>query len=176
MAGRQVLLSHGGDDPFISDQDQVGFGLERFGYEVVSLVDSYFVAFLHYKIEARDAEGSEEDRMLSLAAIAGEIQEVETAPIVVPAAKLHEYLLRDENKLQLMTSIGLQDVTPGELGAMIREKLTQSYIYDFRFAIDGTPLFAVAAEFEKPDGSKTRRLIALKYDSASAAISLVSMY
>jgi len=176
LAGRTVLLNHGGDDPFVSDEDPIGFDLPSYGYTVVSLVDSYFVAFLDYKIEARDAQGSAEDRILCLAATSGELVNVETATIVVPSAKLDQYLLREPNKLSLMTSIGLQDVTPDELARVIRDKLAQSYIYDFRFAPDGTPLFAIAAEFEKPDGTMTRRLIALKYDAISSAISLVSMY
>jgi hypothetical protein len=173
---RKVILSHGGDEPFVGSEDPVGFDLPEFGYEVVSLVDSYFEAFLSYKIEAEDADQAVDDRILSLAAITGQIVDVEDVDVVVPSDKLDRYLLRDENKLRLMTSIGLQDVTADELGEIVRTKLLQSYIYDFRFAPDGTPLFAVAAEFEKPDGSTARRLLALKHDHASSRISLVSMY
>ena len=75
-----------------------------------------------------------------------------------------------------MTNIGLQDVAPDELASVVKTKLLQSYVYDLRFAADGTPLFAVAAEFEKPEGGLTRRLLALKHDQTQRVINLVTMY
>ena len=96
--------------------------------------------------------------------------------IVVPPAKLEAYLLVDESKLRLMTNIGLQDVTPDELAGIIRQKMRGNYVYDFRVANGDTPTFAVICEFGAPDGRTLRRLLALKYDSAANAISLVSMY
>jgi len=97
--------------------------------------------------------------------------------VFVPPSKLEKYLLLDEAKLKLMTSIGLQNVTPDELAGVIRDRLQENYVYDLRIADDGvTPLFAVSAEFEKPDGMLTRRLLALKYDHAKGRIALVSMY
>lgn len=173
---KKVIVNHGGDEPFIQGEEPVGFELDRFGYEVVSLNDSYFAGFLSYKIEARGARKAIDDRILNLAAITGSLIDVDSARIVVPKEKLTKYLLKDEDKLQLMTSIGLQNVTPARLAKVIREKLSTSYIYDFRFAPDGTPLFAVSAEFQKPAGGRSRRLLALKYDPVAKAISLVSMY
>jgi len=174
--GRKILLDHGGDEPFVGNEDPVGFGLPKHGFEVVSLIDSYFTGFLSYKIEAVGAFQADDDRALNLAAITGELIDVETVDIVVPPDKLDKYLLVKEDKLRLMTNIGLQDVSPDELAGIIREKLLQSYIYEFRFAPDGTPLFAVSGEFVKPNGQTARRLMALKHDRERAAISLVSMY
>jgi hypothetical protein len=176
ISGRKVILGHGGDDPVVSDEDPVGFNLPAYGYEVVSLVDTYFACFLSYKIEATDAQQAAEDRMLSLAAITGELIDTESANVLVHPNKLDQYLLRDENKLRLMANIGLQDVTPDGLASVVKTKLSQSYIYDLRFAENGTPLFAVAAEFEKPEGGLTRRLLALKHDQEQRVISLVTMY
>jgi hypothetical protein len=174
--GRKVLMNHGGDDPFIGEEDPVGFGLSEFGFEVVSLIDPYYAGFLSYKIEASNAQQAEDDRILTLAAITGQVIDVKSVEVVVPQDKLDKYLLRDENKLRLMTNIGLRNVSAGDLAEIIKDKLLRNYIYDFRFAPDGTPLFAVAAEFEKPDGGLVRRLLALKHDRERAAISLVTMY
>jgi len=176
MAGEKILLDHGPDEPHVSDQDPVGFDLPTFGYEVVSLIDFYFTGFLSYKIEAAEAFQAADDRALTLAAATGALIDVESVSVVVPPSKLEKYLLRDENKLRLMTSIGLQDVSADQLSQIIRTKLLQSYLYDFRYAPDGTPLFAVSAEFEKPTGGIARRLLALKFDITRNAVSLVSMY
>ncbi|MEU9742544.1 hypothetical protein AB0E12_25500 [Micromonospora chersina] len=176
ISRRKVILAHGGDDPLVSNEDPVGYNLPAYGYEVVSLMDSYFAGFFSYKVEATDAQQAADDRMLNLAAITGELIDVESVDVLVHPDKLDKYLLRDENKLRLMTNIGLQDVSPDELASVVKTKLSQSYIYDLRFAVDGTPLFAVAAEFEKPDGGLTRRLLALKHDQAQRVISLVTMY
>lgn len=176
ISRNKVMLSHGGDEPFVQSEEPVGFELERFGYEVVSLSDSYFAGFLSYKIEARSSAQAEYDRQLNLAAITGALVEVDKVPVVVPEEKLSKYLLKNEDKLRLMTSIGLETVTPARLSQLIREKLAASYIYDFRFAPDGTPLFAVSAEFSKPTDGRSRRLLALKYDPLVNGISLVSMY
>jgi len=173
---KKVLLTHGADEPFVQDLDPVGFDLPSYGYEVVSLLDSYFYCFLSYKIESESSNRAEEDRILTLAAHVGAVIDVETVDIVVPAAKLERYLLVDENKLRLMTNIGLQDVTPDDLAGIIRQKLLGSYVYDFRIANGDTPTFAVVCEFGAPDGRTLRRLLALKYDAQSNAISLVSMY
>jgi hypothetical protein len=174
--GRKVILNHGGDDPLVSNEDPVGFDLPAHGYEVVSLVDPYFTGFFSYKIEATDAPQATDDRVLNLAAITGELIDTESVSVLVHPDKLERYLLRDENKLRLMTNIGLQDIAPNDLASVVKTKLSQSYVYDLRFAADGTPLFAVAAEFEKPEGGLTRRLLALKHDRAQRVISLVSMY
>jgi len=173
---KKVLLTHGADEPFVQALDPVGFDLPSHGYEVVSLLDSYFYCFLSYKIESESSYRAAEDRILTLAAHVGAVIDVETVNIVVPAAKLERYLLVDENKLRLMTYIGLQDVTPQKLAGIIRQKLLGSYVYDFRVAKEDTPTFAVVCEFGAPDGRTLRRLLALKYDAKSNAISLVSMY
>lgn len=162
ICDRRVILSHGSDDPVISDEDPMMFGLKKYGYDVVSLIGEYFHAFMSYKVEITGTPGAELDRLLNLAALTGRIIDVENVPIVVPPDKLSKYLLVKEDKLRLMTSVGLQDVTPDELASIIRNKLAQSYVYDLRYAQDGTPTFAVTAEFAKHDGNLTRRLLALR--------------
>jgi len=176
ILGRKAILAHDNGEALVSDEDPVGFDLPGHGYDVVSLMDSYFTGFFTYKIEATDAPQAADDRILNLAAITGELIDIDSVNVMVQPDKVDKYLLRDENKLRLMTNIGLQDVTPEELASVVKTKLSQSYVYDLRFASDGTPLFAVAAEFEKPEGGLTRRLLALKHDQAQHAISLVTMY
>jgi len=173
----RVILSHGADEPFVSDEDPVGYPYTEYGLEVVSLLDSYFYAFLDYKIESDSASEFRTDVSLSLAAVTGEIIDLEDVEIFVHTNKLDKYLLVDVDKLRLMTSIGMATVTPEELANTILERLLENYVYDLKIAGDGlTPTFAVSAEFEKPDGAIARRLLALKYDSAQQHIALVSMY
>ncbi|MDR5699960.1 hypothetical protein [Agromyces aerolatus] len=171
-----VLLDHGLDDPFVSNRNEIGYPFEDFGINVVSLVDGYYVPFLEYKIES-DVESSHEiDAALTLAAVTGEIIDIESVEIHVPPDKLDRYLLVDESKLRLMRSIGLEDVTPEELEDVVRDNLLRSYVYDLRVAPDGAAVFSVSAEFEKPEGDMTKRLLALKYDPAESRIALVTMY
>lgn len=172
----RVILSHGADEPYISNEDPVGFPLEANGFEVVSLIDVFFYGFLDYKIESSESSEFRVDVSLSLAAVTGEFINVDEVEIYVAPEKLDRYLLLKEPKLKLMTSIGLETVTPHELEAVIRGRLQENYIYDLRFAKEGTPTFAVAAEFEKPDGKITRRLLGLKYDAPHERIALVTMY
>lgn len=174
--GRKIIMSHGADEPIVGAEDPIGYDLPSHGYDVVSLIDSYHTLFMSYKIEATVAYQASDDRLLNLAAITGKLIDVETTDVFVHPDKLDKYLLLKDDKLRLMTRIGLQDVTVLELEAVIKTKLLQNYIYDFRFASDGTPLFAVSAEFEQPTGGLTRRLLALKHDTSSGAIALVTMY
>lgn len=176
IVDRKVLMSHGGDKPWVSDEDPVGWDLPAKGFEIVSAIDSYFAGYLSYKIESRLSAQAPDDLVLNLAAVTGELISVDEVEVFVPPDKLDKYLLKDQSKLRLMTNIGLEDVDAAGLAAIVKEKLMQSYIYDLRFASDGTPTFAVSAEFEKPEGGMARRLLALKHDSVHQRISLVSMY
>lgn len=171
-----ALVGHGVEEPVIGSEDPMRFGFRDHGLRLVSLMDDYFDTFLSYKVEIGHTAGAEMDRTLNFAAITGTIVDVESCPIVVPALKLDGYLLKKDDRLRLMTRIGLQDVTPDELAGVIREKLLQRYIYDLKYAEEGTPTFAVTAEFASADGTPTRRLIALKYDANERAISLVSVH
>lgn len=176
IAGERVILSHGGDEPWVSDQDPMWHDLPRHGFDVVSTNDSIFDTYLSYKIEAAVTSRGDADRVLTLAAVTGKFVDVDQADVFVDPRKLDGYLLLNESKLRLMTNIGLQAVDAEGLAKVIREKLLQNYIYDLRFAPDGTPTFAVSAEFVKPAGGLARRLLALKYDSDANRIALVSMY
>lgn len=170
-----ALVGHGVEEPVIGSDDPMGFGFSRHGLRLVSLMDDYFDTFLTYKVEIGHTAGAEMDRTLNLAAVTGAIIDVESCPILVPASKLDEYLLKKHDRLRLMTRIGLQDVTPDELAGVIREKLLQSYVYDLKYADEGTPTFAVTAEFLSADGTPIRQRIALKYDADEGAIGLVSV-
>ena len=176
LAGGVVLLDHGGDEPFIGNQNEIGYEFEKHDIRVVSFVSDYFAPFFTYKIERDDGPSFDPDVALSLAAVTGQAIDVRTARVVVPLEKLEKYLLVDESKLRLMRSIGLENVSANELADEIRHHLSMNYVYNLRFAADGTPTFAVSAEFEKPNGDLTRRLLALKYDSTANQISLVTMY
>lgn len=176
VANRKVIVDHGSDDPLVDNQDTVGYDLPRYDFDVVSLISVYFTAFMSYKVESSNAFQAQDDRILNLAAITGQLVDIDATEVVVHPDKVDKYLLVKRDKLRLMTSIGLQEVNPERLAELAREKLAQSYIYDFRFAPDGAVTFAVSAEFEKPDGGMARRLLALKYDRSTRAISLVSMY
>jgi hypothetical protein len=171
----RVILSHGGDEPQISNEDPVGFPYKENGFEVVSLLDGYFNSFLDYKIESDSSSKFRVDTSLALAAVTGELINLEEVEIFVHQRKLDEYLFKD-SKLEQMTRIGLGSVTPLNLANSIRERLQENYIYDLRIKTGPTPTFAVSAEFARPDGSITRRLLALKYDAPREQIALVSMY
>ncbi|WP_146088024.1 hypothetical protein [Rathayibacter sp. AY1B5] len=173
---KTIILTHGGDDPFIGSEDPVGYEFDSMDIELVSLIDAYYVAFFVYKIESEGSPRADADRTLTLAAATGEYIDIDTASIVVHPDKLEKYLLKDESKLRLMTSIGLQDVTPDELAVIIRERISKNYIYDIRFAVGYIPTFAVAADFETNSGDLVRRLLSLKFESESETISLVTMY
>lgn len=176
LNGKRVILSHGGDDPFVDSQNPMGFDFEENGFSVTSLVDVYFTAFMNYKVESSSTDAAREDRLLNLAAVTGQLIDIESTDVHVHPDKLDKYLLRDKNKLKLMTSIGLETVTPAGLADIIKQKIELSYLCDLRFAPDGTPVFAVPMEFEKPDATLTRRRISLKYDPTQGRISLVTMY
>lgn len=176
VSDRTLILDHGGDDPLIGEENPMGYDFSDKSFKVVSLIGEYYTGFFHYKIEAETHAGSVEDRILTVAAVTGVVHDVAGGNIHVPEKKLREYLLREPSKLALMTRLGLQDVSPEGLEAIIRDRLSRSYVYDLRIAIDGTPTFAIVAEFVKPDGSKTRRKLALKYDRHYDRVALVSMY
>jgi hypothetical protein len=171
-----VVLSHGGDEPIVGEEDPLGFPYGDYGFRLTSVIDSYFYPFLDYKIESYASRDSAEDAILSLAIATGEHVDPRFVPVFVHTDKVEKYLLRDENKLALMTSIGLQEVDADELGEIVADHLRSNYIYDMKLAADGTPTFAISAEFEAVDGRLVKRLVALKLDAAAGHVALVSLY
>ena len=174
---RNIITAHDDDEFVVGDRDPVGYPFAEYGYDLITVHRSLALAFLHYKIEADDSPDSLADLKYSLAAIAGVLLDAKSLEIAVDPKKVGEYLLKDESKLNLMKSIGLESVTADALAAVISDRLRKNYVYDLRAAGDGvTPSFAVSGEFKKPDGSLTRRLIALRYDARKNRIALVSFY
>jgi hypothetical protein len=67
ICDKKALLVHDGDEP-IDNKDPMLYGLEDFGFDVVSFLGEYFNTFFSYKIEIGDTPGADIDRALNLAA------------------------------------------------------------------------------------------------------------
>ena len=171
-----IVSNHGPDGEPVDAIDLIGFEVSRFGFRMVSVVDHLYLGFLSYKVETDVFPWASGDREMTLAVAAGQSIAESDLSVHVPRDKLDKYLLSNPDKLLRMTEAGLADVTPEELSTIIKDKVQGTYIYGLKEASDGTPLFAVSAEFTSLDGGVTRRLIALKYDRANQRISLTTMY
>lgn len=169
---RVVLLDHGGDEPRVSDQNEIGYPFQENGLKVVSVNSQLHSPLLSYKIQSEVLPMYEEDVVVSLNAISDEPLKLDDFKVVFPDGKFG-YL--QSKKLGLLKVAGLDELSPGALAAVIRAKLGNDYIYRMQTNPDDTVQFSMVLELYREDGTPAKVAVGLKYFPSSKTLNFVTL-
>lgn len=173
--GRKVILGHEDDRPNEENINMPGYPFEEFGYEVLSLQDSYFSALLSFKIERPVFAGFEADSEMALNSISDEVFDIKDFQVVIDSAK-HGYLLGEKGgKLH---KARLVEFDREQLAGIIQAKLAANYIYNMTFLdVYDVRKFSLMIEVEREDGGyPTRLAAAFEYLPQDRALRLITLH
>lgn len=169
---RVVLLDHGSDEPWVSDQNEIGYPFKENGLKVVSVNSQLHSPLLSYKIQSEVLPMYEEDVLVSLNAISDEPLKLEDFEVVFPDGK-YGYL--QSKKLGLLKVAGIDELSPEALAAIIRSELGNDYIYRMQTNPDDTVQFSIVLELYREDGTPSKVAVGLKYFPRSQTLNFVTL-
>jgi hypothetical protein len=172
---RVILQGHEDDRPNTEDVNMCGYPFEEYGYTCRSIQAHLEGTMLSYKIERPVYPGFEVDTEFALNAISPDPQPLERFSIEVEEAKLG-YL--KSAKSGSLAGAGLEQVTSAELAALIRSKISASYIYNMSYDdAHHVSKFNVIVELPRAEGGETIRLLAaMEYKPDSQSLRLITLY
>ena len=174
--GTVILQGHEDDVPNTEDSNMCGYPFEEHGYTCRSIQSILKGTMLSYKIERPVLPGFEVDTEMALNAVSETPLPLNEFDVEVKEARLA--YLRSEKRGSLDRA-GLQQLSAGELAALIKSKVSASYIYNMVYspAFDVTK-FNVIVEVPpaSEDGVSTRLLAALKYEPLRKCLELLTLY
>lgn len=169
-----VLLDHGGDLPWVSHENEIGYPFAENGLRVVSVKSQLHSPLLSYKIQSEVLPMYQEDVLVSLNAISDQPLSLDNFEVVFPHGKF-DYL-HGETKVGLLKLAGLDELSPQALASVIQAELSNDYIYRLQTNHqDGTVQFNVVLELRRDDGAPVKVAVGLKYFPETATLSFVSM-
>jgi hypothetical protein len=167
-----MLVNHGGDEPWVSDINEISYPFSENNYQVVSVNAQLFSPLLSYKIPTEVLPMYEEDVHVSLNAISDTPLELDGFEVLLPEAKFG-YL--KDNKGGILKVAGLDDHSSVELAAVIRAQLKSNYVYRLQHNRDDTVQFSVVLELPREDSHPVKVAVGLKYFPDSKKLSLVTL-
>lgn len=168
----KVLVDHGGDDPWVSDINEIGFPFKKSNYEVVSVNGQLFSPLLSYKIQSEVLPQYQEDVLVSLSAISDEPLSLDQFEVLLPMAK-YGYLRSEKG--EILKIAGLDRHSREELASAIRAELDNDYIYRLQHNVDGAVQFSIVLELPREDAHPIKVAVGLKYLPDSKTLSLVTL-
>lgn len=174
--GRVILQGHEDDVPNDEDCNMCGYPFEKSGYTCRSIQSILKGTMLSYKIERPVMEGFEVDTEMSLNAVSTTPLPLRDFTVEVEEAKIG-YL--SSEKAGSLEKAGLRHITSDRLAALIKERISASYIYNMAYdeTRDVTKFNVI---IEVPPVSKgsspTRLLAALEYQPERKNLRLITLY
>lgn len=173
--GKVIIQGHEPDCDDAEDINICGYPFEENGFECRSISEDLMGVMLSYKIERPTFPGFESDTLFSLNAVSLLPLPLDDFEIQVDDAKL-EYLRKV--KTGSMSRSGLTAVNSNQLAAIIRSKVTDSYIYNMSFNSEHNIVkFNIILEINANQKSgPTRLLAALDYRPEDKILRLITLY
>jgi hypothetical protein len=173
--GTVILQGHEPDRSPDEDVNMSGYPFEENGYVCRSVSGDLMGALLSYKIERPVFPGFETDTEFALNAVSATPMALDDFRIDVEEAKL-DYL--KSQKVGSMARAGLMTVDTARLAAIIRKKVSDSYIYNMMFdAEHNVTKFNIIIELrDVENGKPTRLLAALEYRPVDKVLRLITFY
>lgn len=168
-----VILDHGSDEPWVSNQNEIGYPFTNFGLEVVSVNSQLHSPLLSYKIQSELLPSYQDDVLISLNAISDEPMALDDFEVVFPDGKF-EYLHR-ESKIGLLQLAGLDRLNDVELAAVIRAEINNDYIYRLQQNVDGTVQFNIVLELKRSGSPAVKLAVGLKYFPETSSLNFVTL-
>lgn len=172
--GSTVLMGHEDDRPDEENVNMAGYPFEEFGYQVRSIQGTQFDVFLGFKVERAVYPGFEVDTEMSLNAVSRHIVPLEDCTLELDDAKFGYLRSAKLGKLQ---KAGLDHLDRDQLAALVKEKITASYIYNLAFLEDYNVVkFNVILEAPREDGGHpTRFVAALEYKPENRVLRVITL-
>lgn len=174
--GALILQGHEDDVPNDEDSNMCGYPFAINGYTCRSIQSTLEGTMLSYKIERPVLPGFEVDTEMALNAISTTPLPLTDFVVEVKEARLGYLRLKKKGSLE---RAGLEELLADELAALIKGKVSSSYIYNMVYdpSHDVTK-FNVIVEVPstQTDRSPTRLLAALKYLPAHRTLELITLY
>ena len=169
--GMTIIVPHEEDRSNKEDINITPYPLEKFGYKVRSLNQTYFGVFLSYKIERPVLPNFVEDSEISLNALSSVVLPVKAFRVFIEDPK-YVYLI--ENKLSRTSLIPLGK---SGLERLIELKIEQSYMYQLRVRPNyQVNSFTVMLEATHDNGGAPFRIhVALEYSPERGTLKVLTM-
>lgn len=174
--GTVILQGHEDDVPNDEDCNMCGYPFEVNGYKCRSIQSILEGTMLSFKIERPVLPGFEVDTEMALNAVSATPLPLDDFDIEVKEARLG--YLRSEKSGSLERA-GLEQLSAEELAALIKRKVSSSYIYNMVYdPTYNVTKFNVIVEMPsvRTGQSPTRLLAALKYLPERRTLELITLY
>jgi hypothetical protein len=172
---KTIIQGHEDDRPNAEDVNMSNYPFEEHGYICRSVQSQLEGTLLSYKIERPVFPGFETDTEFSLNAVSPNPQPLDGFTIEVEEAKL-EYV--KSAKAGSLAAAGLQQTSARALSALIRSKISASYIYNMAFdAQHDVAKFNVIIELPRHEADGHIRLLAsMEYKPEEKQLRLITLY
>lgn len=173
--GRNIIQGHEPDRDEAEDVNICGYPFEKSGFTCRSVSSDLEGVLLSYKIERPVFPGFEEDTEFALNAISLLPLPLDDFEVEVAEAKL-AYI--KANKVGSAERIGMETMSAADLAALIKEKISDSYIYSMEFLEDhGVAKFNVILEIPSTSSAYPTRLLAsLEYRPEQKLLRLITLF
>lgn len=174
--GAVILQGHEDDVPNDEDHNMCGYPFAINGYTCRSIRSMLKDTMLSYKIERPVMPGFEADTEFALNAISTTPLRLTDFDVEVKQERLN-YLRKE--KMGSLKLAGLERLSADELAALIKRKVSSSYIYNMVYdASHDVTKFNVIVDVPSTqvDRSPTRLLAALKYLPARRTLELITLF
>lgn len=173
--GDTVIMGHEDDRPNEENVNMIGYSFEDFGYKICSLQSRYFRLFLSYKVERAVYPGFEVDTEMSLNAVSQHVVPLAGCMVRLDENK-HGYLKTE--KLGKLQKADIADMDRDQLVALIKEKISSSYIYNLVFLEEYEVVkFNLMLEVpRKSSGYPTRLVAVLEYKPHEETVRVISLH
>lgn len=125
--GKTFIMAHEDDRSNTENINITLYNLEQNGYSIASLQSYYFSIFLSYKIEHPVFNIDTTDIAIALNSIASNVHSFDDFDVILDGVK-YGYLIN--NKLGKMKKAGLAGADCTQIERLIKEKVSNSYIYN----------------------------------------------
>ncbi len=172
--GKTLIMAHEDDRPNTENINITLYKLDQFGYKVASLQSNYFSIFLTYKIERPIFDGDGTDTEIALNSISEQVLPLQDFAVLLDETK-HGYLIKE--KLGKLKQAGLATVDRVQIEAIIRAKISGSYIYNLKYlAQHNVMTFNIMLEIGRSNGHPTRLTAALEYKPEQKTLRVVTLH
>ena len=172
--GNTFILAHEDDRSNEENINVTSYDLEQYGYHIASLQEYYFSIFLSYKIERPIFNIDTTDIEIALNSVTSNVQRLDEFNVILDEAK-HGYLMN--KKLGKMKKAGFAEADRTQIERLIKEKVTNSYIYNLEYLKKYNVLkFNIMLEFERTEGHPTRTTAALEYMPDQKSLRVITLH
>lgn len=173
--GAVIIQGHESDRDEDEDVNMSGYPFEDSGFTCRSISSDLEGVFLTYKIERPVFPGFEVDTEFALNAISLLPMPLDNFSVEVEEAKL-AYV--KANKSGSVERAGLEAISAAELAALIKAKISGSYIYNLEFKEEyNVAKFNIIIELpSEPSGKSMRLLASLEYKPEQISLKLITLF